>query len=93
MNCLKIQAYNELDNIVFDHEMKDNFPVPLSATLNTSIGDDASIRFTDTTGLNPPDLHVTSQGKALVLSSCLSFCRASQREVDQVSLMERSIFK
>lgn len=64
MNCLKIQAYNELDNIVFDHEMKDNFPVPLSSTLNTSIGDDASIRFTDTTGLNPPDLHVTSQGKA-----------------------------
>uniref|UniRef100_A0A0E0F8G2 Calmodulin-binding protein n=1 Tax=Oryza meridionalis TaxID=40149 RepID=A0A0E0F8G2_9ORYZ len=61
VNCLKIQAYNELDNIVFDHEMKDNFPVPLSSTLNTSIGDDASIRFTDTTGLNPPDLHVTSQ--------------------------------
>uniref|UniRef100_A0A0E0F8G1 Calmodulin-binding protein n=1 Tax=Oryza meridionalis TaxID=40149 RepID=A0A0E0F8G1_9ORYZ len=26
VNCLKIQAYNELDNIVFDHEMKDNFP-------------------------------------------------------------------
>lgn len=57
VNCLKIQAYDELDNIVFDHEMKDNYPVPLSSTLNT--------------GLNPPDLHVTCQGKALVLSSCL----------------------
>uniref|UniRef100_A0A0E0J590 Calmodulin-binding protein-like n=1 Tax=Oryza nivara TaxID=4536 RepID=A0A0E0J590_ORYNI len=47
VNCLKIQAYDELDNIVFDHEMKDNYPVPLSSTLNT--------------GLNPPDLHVTCQ--------------------------------
>uniref|UniRef100_A0A0D3HPR6 Uncharacterized protein n=2 Tax=Oryza TaxID=4527 RepID=A0A0D3HPR6_9ORYZ len=47
VNRLKIQAYDELDNIVFDHEMKDNYPVPLSSTLNT--------------GLNPPDLHVTCQ--------------------------------
>uniref|UniRef100_A0A0E0MI09 Calmodulin-binding protein-like n=1 Tax=Oryza punctata TaxID=4537 RepID=A0A0E0MI09_ORYPU len=47
VNCLKIQAYDELDNIVFDHEMKDNYPVPLSSTLNT--------------GLNPSDLHVTCQ--------------------------------
>lgn len=64
MNRLKKQAYDELDSIGFDHEMKNNYPV-------MTLSDDAYIPFTDT-AQNPPDLHVIFQGKALVLFSCLS---------------------
>lgn len=64
VNRLKKQAYDELDSIGFDHEMKNDYPV-------MTLSDDAYIPFTDT-AQNPPDLHVTFQGKALVLFSCLS---------------------
>ncbi|KAF0896267.1 hypothetical protein E2562_019749, partial [Oryza meyeriana var. granulata] len=62
VNCLKKQACDELDNIGFDDEMKDNYPVSLSSTLNTSIGGGASIPFTGTAGPIPPDFHVAYQG-------------------------------
>ncbi|XP_040385055.1 calmodulin-binding protein 60 F-like [Oryza brachyantha] len=60
VNFLKKQAYDVLDDIAFDDKMKDNYPESLSSTLNTSIGDHASIRFTYTAP-NPPDLHFTYQ--------------------------------
>ncbi|XP_015615413.1 calmodulin-binding protein 60 F isoform X2 [Oryza sativa Japonica Group] len=54
VNRLKKQAYDELDSIGFDHEMKNNYPV-------MTLSDDAYIPFIDT-AQNPPDLHVTFQG-------------------------------
>ncbi|BAF28790.1 calmodulin-binding protein 60 F isoform X1 [Oryza sativa Japonica Group] len=53
VNRLKKQAYDELDSIGFDHEMKNNYPV-------MTLSDDAYIPFIDT-AQNPPDLHVTFQ--------------------------------
>uniref|UniRef100_A0A0E0J589 Protein kinase domain-containing protein n=1 Tax=Oryza nivara TaxID=4536 RepID=A0A0E0J589_ORYNI len=53
VNRLKKQAYDELDSIGFDHEMKNNYPV-------MTLSDDGYIPFTDT-AQNPPDLHVTFQ--------------------------------
>uniref|UniRef100_J3NA34 Uncharacterized protein n=1 Tax=Oryza brachyantha TaxID=4533 RepID=J3NA34_ORYBR len=65
VNSFKEQAYDDLDNIDYDHEMKDNYPVPLSSTLKRSIVDDSSIRFTDTARPNPPDLHATYDGSSV----------------------------
>uniref|UniRef100_A0A0D9XV67 Calmodulin-binding protein n=1 Tax=Leersia perrieri TaxID=77586 RepID=A0A0D9XV67_9ORYZ len=62
VSCLKKQAYDRLDKTKFDHEMKDNYPVPLSSAMNTSIGGGASIPFRDITGPNPPHFYVAYQG-------------------------------
>lgn len=61
VNQLKEHAYDKLDSIQFDHEIKDNYPIPLSTTTNTSIGGEASVPLIGTLEPNPSDFPTTCQ--------------------------------